>query len=163
MTSTYCPCLRQIPRALFVGACSVVALPAQQSQWIEQTQSLQPAYRTDHAMTYDAARAEVVLFGGAGNGAVLYGDTLVWNGDAWSVRGATTAPSPRRGHRLAYDSARQRVVLFGGRAGSTYLADTWEWDGNNWLQRITTFQPSPRSGHTMAYDAARQRTVLFGG
>jgi hypothetical protein len=155
--------LHEVARALFVIAFSAVALPAQQSQWIEQTQTLQPPYRTEHALTYDAARAEVVLFGGAGNGAVLHGDTWAWNGDAWSLRVATASPSPRRGHRLAYDSARQRVVLFGGRAGATYLADTWEWDGNDWLQRPTTSQPSPRSGHTMAYDSTRQRTVLFGG
>lgn len=163
MNSKFLRCLHGFHRALCVAAASAVALPAQQSQWIEQTQSLQPAFRIDHAMAYDAARAEVVLFGGAGNGSVLHGDTLVWNGNAWSLRAPATSPSPRRGHRLAYDSARQRVVLFGGRAGSTYLADTWEWDGNNWLQRITTSQPSPRSGHSMAYDAARQRTVLFGG
>ena len=43
--------LHEVARALTVIAFSAVALPAQQSQWIEQTQTLQPPYRTEHALT----------------------------------------------------------------------------------------------------------------
>ena len=118
-----------------------------------------PSPRTAPAMAYDAARGEVVLFGGRDDG-VYDGETWVWDGAVWTLR-ATTGPSRRYDHAMAYDAAGGELVLFGGWGGST-LGDTWVWDGSVWALRATT-GPSPRTAHAMAYDAARGEIVLFGG
>ncbi|MFZ5439653.1 MAG: hypothetical protein ACOZQL_06575 [Myxococcota bacterium] len=123
-------------------------------------ESLPP--RTYHAMAFDAARGQTVLFGGqvASNEA---GDTWVWDGTSWTQRTPADAPSPRALHAMAYDSLRQRVVLFGGTGANLPFGDTWEWDGTTWLARAPAVAPSARTRAAMAYDAARRRVVLFGG
>jgi hypothetical protein len=133
-----------------------------------QKQDIGPPARSNHAMAFDGARRQVILFGGAvGSGSV--GDTWVWNGENWT-QVADMGPAARLGCRLAYDSQRKRAVLFGGASAvvanagdaSKLMNDTWEWDGEFWTQVADT-GPSPRCMHAMAYDAARQRVLLFGG
>jgi hypothetical protein len=110
-------------------------------------------------MAYDAARGQVVLFGGT-NGVP---DTWVWDGSSWVQKFPPNRPSTRSGHAMAYDAARGQVVLFGGSGSSGALNDTWVWDGYNWIQKFPAHSPPARSGHAMAYDAARGQVVLFGG
>lgn len=138
-------------------------LPAQYTQWVAQTATTQPPYRLDHAMVYDAARQEVVLFGGRPATGAPHGDTWVWNGSTWSLRVPPASPPARSRHALAYDSVRQRVVLFGGLTNAGLAFDTHEWDGATWLPRAPAASPAPRVNPGMAYDPVRQRTVLFGG
>lgn len=124
-----------------------------------------PSPRYLHAMAYDAARQNTVLFGGLADGIARDTFTWTWNGSAW-FQAAATGPSARFGHAMAYDAVRQRVVLFGGFGGSgdvkVLLQDTWEWDGTSWALVAST-GPISRQFHTMAYDAVRQRVVLLGG
>jgi len=84
-------------------------------------------------MAYDAARRQVVLFGGVNpNSGVLLNDTWVWDGSNWTQKSPQTSPPAREGHAMAYDIARGRVVLFGGLdAKMNTLNDTWLWDGIN--------------------------------
>ena len=125
--------------------------------------------RHGHAMVYDEARHQLLLFGGTGTeGTSPSGDrssTWKWDGATWT-RIATTGPSPRYLSAITYDAARQRVVLHGGQAGVfpniTYLSDTWEWDGVSWTQKATT-GPSARVHQTIAFDRGRGRVVLYGG
>lgn len=128
--------------------------------------------RHSHAMVDDAARARIVLFGGASSSypfpTTVHGDTYEWDGATWTqaVVGQP-GPSPRMGHGMAYDSVRNRVVLFGGtdatQGASATTADTWEYDGVAWLQRSPLQSPPPRYAHAMAFDPLRGRTVLHGG
>ncbi|MBN8553933.1 MAG: hypothetical protein J0L93_00635 [Deltaproteobacteria bacterium] len=122
-----------------------------------------PSARTYHAMVYDVARRETVLFGGsdAVTGVSYSGETWVWNGSNWRLA-SKTGPSPRILHAMAYDKVRQRVVLFGGSDASGKLADTWEWNGSSWSQKSTT-GPSARESHSMAFDGSSSRVILFGG
>jgi len=136
--------------------------------WTDRTPAsgLPPA-RRNHAMAWDGARAEAVLFGGAGAGTTRLADTWLWNGTAWSERLVATRPDKRRSHAMAFDAGRGRVVLFGGVDDTVapygkIFGDTWEWDGTAWAQQATT-GPHARSGHAMFYDAVRGRVVLFGG
>ncbi|MCG8418013.1 MAG: hypothetical protein MJE77_08740 [Proteobacteria bacterium] len=118
-----------------------------------------PAARAGHAMSYDAARDRIVLFGGDQRS-----DTWEWNGKQWiAMAPASPSPRPLEHHAMAYDKMRGRVILFGGKAFSPYDS-MWEWDGEQWT-RITPIDlsPSPRSSHTMAYNPARNRVVLFAG
>jgi hypothetical protein len=112
-------------------------------------------------MVYDAARQQVVLFGGY-DGSTRLSDTWVWDGVGWTEKFPATSSPPRGGYAMAYDAARQQVVIFGGAAGPI-LGDTWVWDGTNWIQKFPANSPSVRTNSAMAYDAARQQVVLFGG
>jgi hypothetical protein len=123
-------------------------------------------------MAFDAAREQVVLFGGR---RVLFGsegawntvlaDTWVWNGRTWR-EAPVSGPPARAEAAVAYDSRRERVVLFGGYTDAAgerrRLGDTWEWDGRRW-QQVDSTGPSPRNGAAMAFDRSRERVVLFGG
>ena len=80
--------------------------------WEEITFPSAPFARQHHAMTYDAARGETVVFGGY-NGAYL-NDTWTLDSQGWTLRATTTAPSARAEASIAYDPVRERVVLIGG-------------------------------------------------
>lgn len=132
-----------------------------------------PPPRTFPVMAYDAARRQVVLWGGnrvlfgpEGATGTELGDTWVWNGRRWR-RLAVPGPEPRAEAAAAYDRRRRRVVLFGGTAlapdgARRRFGDTWEFDGRAWT-RVATTGPAARSGAAMAYDERRGRVVLFGG
>jgi Galactose oxidase, central domain len=133
-----------------------------------------PCPRAYHSAAYDAARQQVVLFGGRDPTGTL-GDTWALAPEAaWSQRctspceagagGCCGAPSARSEHAMAYDVARQVVVLFGGKENDgTLLGDTWEWDGASWQARSSTHAPSARSGHVMAAWPGGSGVLLFGG
>ncbi len=107
------------------------------------------------AMAYDAARSQMLLFGGTDN------RLWQWSGALWSpVTGSGL--DLRTETAMVYDSARQRIVLFGGRNGAVRLGDTHEWDGTSWA-KVSETGPSKRYLHAMAYDSARKRVVLYGG
>jgi hypothetical protein len=110
------------------------------------------------SMAFDAARQQVVYFGGpAGD------QTWTWNGTNWTKRAPAHSPPARSGHAMAYDAARQRVILFGGGANLLTVNDTWAWDGTDWTLVDAGTGPGKRFNHAMAYDHARQEIVLFGG
>jgi hypothetical protein len=134
------------------------------SLW-SQMANFGPPARCDHVLVYDAARQQVLLFGGLSS-QLPVADTWAWNGEDWTQL-SDSGPPARSRHAAAYDSARQRVVLFGGQrtdptAGLIMLGDTWEWDGQDWTQ-VSETGPSPRQLAVMAFDSARNKTVLFGG
>ena len=126
-----------------------------------QKQDMGPRPRIGHAMTYDAPRRCVVLFGGDSLANATFGDTWEWDGDSWT-QVQDIGPAARAFHAMAFDGTRRRTVLFGGRNHTGLLGDTWEWDGENWTQ-VADSGPASRHGHAMAFDLNRQRIVLFGG
>lgn len=128
-------------------------------EWTRRRPLHSPPARTLGGLAYDAARAECVLFGGAG----YRNDTWVWDGVDWTERLTATRPSGRVRHALAYDPIRRRTLLFGGLVQSGGALGTWEWDGSNWLQRTPALAPAVRSAHQMAFDPRSRRIVLFGG
>ncbi len=125
-----------------------------------------PSPREGHAMAYDSAQGQVVLFGGS-DGRRRLGDTWTWDGTTWAnvtPENEGESPSPREGHAMAYDGERGRVVLFGGSNDlRPSLDDTWEWDGATW-KSVTPQDKSPRpaSNPAMAYDRARGQVILLG-
>ncbi len=126
--------------------------------WTELFPEHKPAARFNHAMAYDAARGQIVLFGGFG--AQRYADTWVFDGNDWTQLSPNSSPSGRNGHAMVYDAAREVVVLFGGFPGWTN--DTWEWDGDTWTQNQVAGPPG-RQYLGMTYHEALGVTVLSCG
>ncbi len=86
----------------------------QQPNWVQKPAANRPAARYAHGMVYDAARGEVVLFGGGLGGPPGYYDTWVWNGTNWTQKYSAQSPRGPYWYAMAYDDARSKVVLFGG-------------------------------------------------
>lgn len=114
-------------------------------------------------MAYDAARGEVVLFGGLSSSGAD-GRTWLRRDGRWREADADDGPAPRTGAAMAFDRDRGVTVLFGGHVvGGSRGNETWEWDGEGWRQIETPEAPTARSFPSMAYDRARGEMVLFGG
>jgi hypothetical protein len=133
------------------------------SAWTNVTPASGPHPKVrDHAMTYDARRGVVVMFGGTDDVAYL-AETWEWNGTTWTNKTPATGNPPARWqHAMAYDATRGRVVMFGG-DNESYFRDTWEWDGTTWTEVSPTVGPSARSLLGMAYDTELAQIVTFGG
>ncbi len=136
------------------------------STWSKRNPARTPPACADHAMTYDAARNRIVLFGSGGFWNPS-NDLWEWDGNNWQPRTPLTQPPARFAHALAYDAATQRVLLFGGFGGSVssmiLLGDTWAWNGQDWKRVTPAMTPPPMAGHAMAFDATRRSVVLCGG
>lgn len=122
------------------------------------------AGRSGAALSYDALRQQVVLFGGKGH-SQLFDDTWEWHAQSgWRYRATVLAPSARAGHSLLYAANQYQSLLFGGQSAEGYLNDLWRWDGSLWQSVAKTAPwPAPRSDQAMSYDSARQQVLLFGG
>ncbi|MDQ1711160.1 MAG: large repetitive protein [Frankiaceae bacterium] len=122
-----------------------------------------PDARAGASLVYDAARQQVVLFGGD-----LTGVTWTWNGQRWTQY-TGPGPRPRSEATMVYDAARRQVVLFGGAGRDVanapeLLDDTWTWDGKAWTQRSADGPtPPPRRGALMVDDPATRQVLLVGG
>ena len=126
-----------------------------------------PRVRNLAGAAFDAARRELVLFGGI-RPREPQDDMWGWKDGTWR-RIADSSVGPRDHHVMSYDSHRERVVLFGGTGARPEGAerrlspvDTWEWDGKRWTQ-VATMGPSSRGRSAMVYDEKRREMVLFGG
>jgi hypothetical protein len=121
-----------------------------------------PDRRFGASLVHDAARGELVVFGGFdGITGQPRNDTWTFDGSTWTARTPTTTPPARHGASLAFDSARQRVVLFGGIDQTTIRNDTWEWNGSTWALVASPTAPPPLAFAPMVFDAARNRTTLL--
>jgi len=134
------------------------------SNWTEKSPQTSPPVRDGHAMAFDSAHGQVVLF--AGENVILpLSDTWVWDGENWTQKSPLSTPPARSNHAMTYDAALGQVVLFGGYDAqqANFFGDTWLWDGSNWVQQSPQISPLGRSKSAMAYDAAHENAVLFSG
>lgn len=134
--------------------------------WLKWTSSQTPPARAAAAMTWDAGRGKVVLFGGTGVGDVALRDTWEWDGANWHQQAPSTSPSLREGAEMVYDKSTRRVFLHGGYAGaeaSPYSAENWTYDGMNWTRLSSTAGVPGRAYFAMAYDERNQQIVMFSG
>ena len=135
--------------------------------WTNVTPASSPVARDDHAMTYDAAHSDAILFGGRDANGTPLGDTWLWTGTAWVNVTAAGGPSPRFGAAMTYDVARGVVVLVGGDDGTKKLNDVWEWDGaaQRWHQVVPIGMSPPARSYAAlsSFDASNPGVALFGG
>jgi hypothetical protein len=116
-----------------------------------------PSPRNSPAMTWDAGRRLVVLFGGSG----ATSDTWTWDGASWQQLETNDVPG-RFNAAMAYDEERGVVVRFGGWDRTKRTNDTWELYGATW-KLVAESGPSPRNHSAMTWDPTRHAPVLFGG
>ena len=120
-------------------------------------------------MTYDSARARVIIFGGAtpavnlNTGLVALGDTWTFAIGEWVQGQSPSAPAATMNARMVYDSVRDVTILFGGFTGTATSAQMWRLDGDAWTSVTATTTPPARHSHAMVFDAVRQRTIMYGG
>lgn len=141
-----------------------------------------PIDQSASAAAFDAARGQIVKFGGVTFIFEALDQTWVWDGTQWNNPNPALKPPKRAYAQMAYDPNRQRIVLFGGFDQAVgMLYDTWEWDGSSWsmppganpasLGGTATQSPyapdfGPSAGLSngrMVWDPLRQEIVLFGG
>ncbi|MFO0664355.1 MAG: hypothetical protein U0174_10405 [Polyangiaceae bacterium] len=114
------------------------------------------------AVAFDAARQNLVVFGGASSMNMPSG-TWLWDG-TWKKPALATQPTRRTYAAMAYDEVHGKVLLYGGaNAFSRSLGDTWTWDGQGWKEETPSVSPGPRTGANLAFDRKRGKLVLFGG
>lgn len=123
-----------------------------------------PGARQLHAMVYDAAHEQIVLFGGADQSFTQYSaETWIWNG-SWSQ---VTTPQPIGGlsrHAMAYDRAQGVVLLYGGFGDSGTADQLWQWNGSSWkdVTPPSGLAPGVYRDSAMAFASGNQ-VLLFGG
>ncbi|HEX5230393.1 MAG TPA: kelch repeat-containing protein [Bryobacteraceae bacterium] len=148
---------------LLVLGCAGI-LPGQSTgNWTQQFPSSSPTARSGPIMAYDAARSQVVLFGGEDDNFKFFSDTWVWDGSNWTQK--TPAASPALSgpdYAMTYDPGHQQIVLVDRNvAASPIVWETWTWDGETWTKRVNDTPIFKGGSPRMAYDAARGRVVLL--
>lgn len=136
------------------------------------TNSGAPSARFGDPMTFDAADAYDVLYGGctAGTNATTCTtesqQTFYYTAAAWTQPGTSTEPSARYAQSMVFDAADNEVILFGGiNANNQPLNDTWTYKAGVWTNITASAGPAPpsRGWATMFYDQVGAQVVLFGG
>jgi len=99
------------------------------SAWTQRTPVHSPSPRATQSMTFDAARAVVVMYGGQfapwTPSPLFLAETWEWNGTEWAQRATVATPDGVAQAAMAYDYARARVVLFGGADAQGLGQGTW--------------------------------------
>jgi hypothetical protein len=145
-----------------VGTRNAETWSLNQTTWNQVMPALAPTARDGHAMVYDEARNQIVLFGGETAGG-LNNETWTWNGTTWVQKNPGTSPSARRDMQMTFDRVDQRVVMFGGETAGGVSDETWIWDGDTWRRAQPTTIPPARSGHTLTFSDSLNRAVCQGG
>lgn len=135
------------------------------SRWVQRYTAHSPEARSAHAMVYDAARQQIVLFGGRSETADL-NDTWAYKNGDWTQIQTPNSPTARSLPAMEYDPLRDRIVVFGGTSlpsnatTATPLYDTWEFDGTTWRNVATTGPEIVKP--ILVYDKARSQMLLLG-
>jgi uncharacterized protein (TIGR03437 family) len=146
-----------------------VAAAQTAGNWTQQFPS-SPSARVSHAMAYDSAHSQVVLFGGIYKSITTVGaaptpgnDTWTWDGSNWTQQSPANSPDARYDHAMTYDPS-YGIVLYGGyNEFNVFLHDLWIWNGSAWTNVTPAVGPPARSSPAIAYDSAHRQVVLFGG
>jgi len=137
--------------------------------WQQLKPAKSPSPRAIPAEAYDPATKQLMLFGGAVNGArgtccKALSDTWTWSGSTWKQLTPAHHPSARGGATMAYDAATKQLILYGGETYSAVLPrDTWEWTGSTWTELHPAHHPSASGAIGLGYDAATEQLLAFGG
>jgi Galactose oxidase, central domain len=149
-------------------ATAVIGSPGKETAQATPVPST-PSARANAAMSFDAARGNVVLFGGCSfHGApacpssYLLSDTWIWDGSNWVKQMPAGAPSVTfdGSTAMAYDAGRQVVVMV-GKFCLGLCSQMWSWDGGDWT--IQTVSSPGLLGASMSSGTGGSGLLLVGG
>ena len=133
-------------------------------KWIQQYPAHRPAGRDSHAMVYDRALQQILLFGGRDT-TQEFNDTWIYKNGDWEQLAPADSPSKRVMPGMAFDLFTNRVTLYGGTSVSadgltvTKHRDMWEFDGSNWI-RLLEEGPDVNKP-LLVYDEARGTLLMM--
>lgn len=135
------------------------------SRWLQRFPTTNPPGRYDHTLVYDAARRNVVMFGGR-NAKGVASDTWIFADGDWRQLETATTPPPRYLAGSTFDRKSSRMLVFGGTRISddgkslVEMYDLWAFDGTNWTRLIET---GPEvHWPLLTYDEAHDQLILVG-
>lgn len=136
------------------------------SDWSFPTSTPSPSARWRESMVYDAARKQVLLFGGCADTACNQplNDMWAWDGSSWHQLSSAVLPSARFDAQMSRVPKTGDVLLFGGGThDNPFLNETWLWNGSTWSRQSPSQSPTARNALAMAPDLASGGVVLIGG
>jgi RHS repeat-associated protein len=143
---------------------SVFGTLAPSLTWTQKCSPSVPRASNGANMAYDAARQQIVLFGGYDqNTNTISSETWIWDGTSWAQRFPQASPPARTSFAMTYDAARNQILMFGGAIGPAIANDTWVWDGANWTQKFPATSPPPRAHASLVFDTQLQKAILIDG
>ena len=128
--------------------------------WRQQYPAMSPSPRSGAAMTYDAVRQQIILYGGTGDGSgvsSVASETWTWDGTTWQQRNGAGVPFQDQNVRLVYDSVTQQTLLFGAISSDA----TWTWNGSKWVRVAAHGAPTAPYLGASAYDDAAQSVIVY--
>jgi hypothetical protein len=131
------------------------------TDWEEQHPTMSPPKRDEAQIAYDAARQNIMLFGGrvrGPQGLAASDETWSWDGKGWTEQHPAHSPSAHAVEAVTYDGARKQSVYFGAGPGPS---ETWIWNGADWSQLHPSANPTSAQSRTMSFDTARNRVFLL--
>ncbi len=153
--------------AIAIGSASSQTWEWNGTTWTQVMPAVDPGGLFNYAMSYDAARSRVVLYGGSTSLAFPSAQHGTWeyNGTTWTPVATTTDPGPLDRAAMAFHVGTGRTVLFGGVDPMVGGNDTtWLFDGAAWtIAPVTGLRPPARTGAAMVYDPFRDVCVLTCG
>jgi hypothetical protein len=134
----------------------------QHGAWTQLSPSSSPPPRSQYAMAYDTADAQLVLFGGYNGGAQELSDTWVFNGTTWAKVASTAGPEGRQFASMVYDRLTHQTLLVGGQnvtLGPT--TDTWSFHAGSWT--LVAGSNTQSRVHTPIASMGNGTPMYFGG
>jgi cysteine-rich repeat protein len=128
--------------------------------WTLKSPTASPPALAAAAMTFDANRGHLLLYGGVSNDANQPTATWDYDGTTWTRLAPTSNPGTRQGARMAYDAKNNYVMLAGG--GDNHV---WTWNGSAWTDRgaQTMLVATGYDSVALVFDANRQALVAWDG
>ena len=132
-----------------------------------QVEGASPGGREGALMSYDQARAQMILFGGSDSTMEVHGDTWAWDGQTWTEL-TDTGPEARFPGGMVYDPVRQEILLYSGHFAAatgefTDYDDLWSWDGSAWREVTAEGDtPGQRTHAGFVFDPVTEQVLLFG-
>jgi hypothetical protein len=131
------------------------------SDWIKNESRANPGSIFGHAMTYDTARLETILYGGTDFDIERSSTWRYRGGGAWAIGGESFVPGPRSLFVFEHDPATATNYLFGGHNDSAVYNDLWTFQDNRWLRIEAANGPVGCSYPNGAFDTDRGRLVIL--
>lgn len=126
------------------------------SSWDEDDPTSFPSPRCGHAMAYDEAHKNVVLFGGRNEFGNIFKDTWIYDGENWRQVFPEHTPDVFQPGGMFYNKARRRITLFGH-----YTDRIYEWDGTDWRLYDVPNTPILFFGSRFVYDKKENCLWLY--